>query len=203
MGVKERRLRLKEESRTNILDAALSIAKARGWQAVSMRKIADMIKHTPPVIYDYFLNKEAILMDLARMGFAQLSGNIHRAQLEHDLPEKQLESMWTAYWDYAFAEKELYQLMFGINTQGCCDNSNMPEVEALAALFGNVIRQVLPTEQQSDEHVSVIYYFMWSAVHGLISINVVYKHNRDDFNQQVLLNAVRNVTAFLLINPYE
>ena len=197
MGVKERRLRLKEESRTNILEAALSIAKARGWQAVSMRKIADMIEHTPPVIYDYFLNKEAILMDLARMGFAQLAGNIHRAQLEHDLPEKQLESMWTAYWDYAFAEKELYQLMFGIGTQGCCDDSNMPEVEALATLFGKVIRHIMPADQQSAEHISAIYFGMWATVHGLISINLVYKHNTGDLNQQVLQNLVRNVTASL------
>ncbi len=197
MGVKERRLRLKEESRTNILEAALSIAKARGWQAVSMRKIADMIEHTPPVIYDYFLNKEAILMDLARMGFAQLVGNIHRAQLEHDLPEKQLESMWTAYWDYAFAEKELYQLMFGIGTQGCCDDNNMPEVEALATLFGKVIRHIMPADQQSTEHISTVYFGMWATVHGLISINLVYKHNIGDLNQQVLQQLVRNVTASL------
>ncbi|SHN30513.1 TetR/AcrR family transcriptional regulator [Chitinophaga sp. CF418] len=195
MGVKERRLRLKEESRTNILDAALSIAKAHGWQAVSMRKIADMIAHTPPVIYDYFLNKEAILMDLAKMGFIQLAGRIQTAQQEHDLPEKQLESMWTAYWEYAFAEKELYQLMFGINTQGCCDDSNTPEAEALVTLFGKVIRQILPADQQSEEQVSVVYVFMWATIHGLISLNLVYKLNAGDFNQQVLLNAVRNVTT--------
>ena len=39
MGSKERILRLKEETRTNILDAALHIAQIEGWHAVSMRKI--------------------------------------------------------------------------------------------------------------------------------------------------------------------
>ncbi|MCF6407925.1 TetR/AcrR family transcriptional regulator [Chitinophaga filiformis] len=197
MEVKERRLRLKEESRTNILDAALSIARTHGWQTVSMRKIADMIEHTPPVIYDYFLNKEAILLDLAKTGFVQLAGNIEKARSAHHLAEKQLENMWMAYWDFAFAEKELYQLMFGINIQGCSDISTMPEAAALANLFGRVIRQILPAGQQSEEQVFVAYAGMWATVHGLISLNVVYQRNSGDLNQQVLLNAVRNVAASL------
>lgn len=195
MGVIERRLRLKEESRTNILEAALSIAKANGWQAVSMRKIADMIAHTPPVIYDYFLNKEAILMELARIGFIQLAGNIQRAQLEHHMPEKKLEAMWLAYWQFAFAEKEFYQLMFGLDTQCCCNDVNMPEIEAPAAMIKNVIAQVLPEDQQSEEQLSVVYYAMWSAVHGLISLNRVCKNNTEEFNQQVLLNVIRRNIA--------
>lgn len=195
MGVKERRLRLKEESRTNILEAALSIAKEHGWQAVSMRKIADMIKHTPPVIYDYFLNKEAILTELARMGFVRLAANMYNAQQEHDLPEKQLESMWMAYWNFAFAEKEFYQLMFCIGTDGYFDLNNMPEVEGPGTLVREVIGRILAEGQRSEEQISAMYVFMWSVVHGLISLNLVYKSNTDDFNQQVLLNAIRNVTA--------
>ncbi|HBW80020.1 MAG TPA: TetR family transcriptional regulator, partial [Sphingobacterium sp.] len=42
MGSKERIQRLKDENRTNILDAALQIVKEEGWQALSMRKIADI-----------------------------------------------------------------------------------------------------------------------------------------------------------------
>lgn len=197
MEVKERRLRLREESRISILQAALSIARAHGWQAVSMRKIAEMIAHTPPVIYDYFLNKDAILMDLAKMGFVQLGGQLQKAQQEQNLPEKQLESMWMAYWDYAFAEKELYRLMFGVGTPACCDYSNMPEADALADLFENVIRQIQPTDQLSDEQVSIAYTSMWASVHGLISLNLVYKPKAGDFNQQALLNAVRNLTVSL------
>lgn len=192
MEVKERKHRTKEESRTIILDAALSIAKEHGWHAVSMRKIADMINLTPPVIYDHFLNKETILMELAKIGFVRLATGIYKAQQEQDGPEKQLENMWMAYWDFAFAEKEFYQLMFGIGTQGCCHNSNMPEVEAPAAHILNVIRQIMP-----DEQVLSTYFAMWSAVHGLISLNLMYKSNTTEFNQQVLMNAIRNVTASL------
>jgi AcrR family transcriptional regulator len=69
MASKDRILRLKEETRINILSAALQIVKEEGWQALSMRKIADVIEYTAPIIYEYFANKEAILLELPAKAF--------------------------------------------------------------------------------------------------------------------------------------
>ena len=54
MASKDRIQRLKDENRSNILDASLQIVKEEGWQALSMRKIADIIEYTAPMIYEYF-----------------------------------------------------------------------------------------------------------------------------------------------------
>ena len=43
---------MKEQTRVNILDAAYDIVKDEGWQALSMRKIADKIEYTAPIIYE-------------------------------------------------------------------------------------------------------------------------------------------------------
>ena len=64
MASKERIQRLKDETRTNILEASIDIVKEEGWQALSMRKIADKIEYTAPIIYEYFANKDAILTNL-------------------------------------------------------------------------------------------------------------------------------------------
>jgi len=109
MASKDRILRLKEETRVNILDASLQIVKEEGWNALSMRKIADVIEYTAPTIYEYFDNKEAILLELTRKGFLLLVKKLQEAKDKHQLPAKQLEAMWVAYWNFAFAEKELYQ----------------------------------------------------------------------------------------------
>jgi len=45
MGIIERRLRQKEEVKMDILKAAWELAKKDGWQAVSIRKIADAIEY--------------------------------------------------------------------------------------------------------------------------------------------------------------
>ncbi|MBC7567133.1 MAG: helix-turn-helix transcriptional regulator [Pedobacter sp.] len=62
MGSKERIARLKKDNRENFLDAALEIVKEEGCQSLSMKKIADKIESTSPIIYEYFLNKEGVLM---------------------------------------------------------------------------------------------------------------------------------------------
>ena len=69
MASKDRILRLKEETRINILDASLQIVKEEGWQALSMRKIADVIEdYTAPIIYEYFRTKTLSYWKLTRKG---------------------------------------------------------------------------------------------------------------------------------------
>src|ERR1700761_3408112 len=150
MASKDRILRLKEETRINILEASLNIVKEEGWPALSMRKIADKIEYTAPIIYEYFSNKEAILMELTRKGFVILANDMQAAKEKHRLPEKQLEAMWLAYWNFAFAEKELYQVMFGVDAN-CCDMAKkLPESEIPADLIWDVIIELMaphvPTE---------------------------------------------------------
>src|SRR3569833_1777399 len=129
MGSKDRILRLKEETRINILDASLDIVKEEGWQALSMRKIADKIEYTAPIIYEYFSNKEAILMELTRKGFLILGRDMRAAKEKHRQPAKQLEAMWLAYWNFAFAETELYQVMFGVDVNCYKQSEIMPEAD--------------------------------------------------------------------------
>lgn len=90
MGSKERIHRLKEQTRVNILDAAYDIVKDEGWQALSMRKIADKIEYTAPIIYEYYANKEAILLELTKKGFMLLSARMQEAKDKH--------AGWPANW---------------------------------------------------------------------------------------------------------
>ena len=46
MGSKERIHRIKENTKVNIINAAHDIVKEEGWQALSMRKIAEKIEYT-------------------------------------------------------------------------------------------------------------------------------------------------------------
>ena len=47
-----------------------------------MRKIADKIEYTAPIIYEYFANKDAILNELTRQGYVKLAG-YGRSQKQH------------------------------------------------------------------------------------------------------------------------
>ncbi len=193
MGSKERKQRLKDETRINILDAALAIGKNEGWQALSMRKIADAIEYTAPVIYEYFANKEALLLELTKLGYCKLSREMTIARDNYQLPEKQLEAMWLTYWHFAFAEKELYQLMFGIEVNCCVFDNEIPESEVPATMISDAIRQLIGKKDVSDDEICRRYYTFWSVVHGLISINLVRQGVSDDINQQVLKDTIGGI----------
>ncbi len=194
MASKERIARLKEETRINILDAALQIVKQEGWQALSLRKIADAIEYTAPIIYEYFANKEAILLELTRKGFLLLDRDLQQAKAEHRSPAKQLEAMWLAYWNFAFANKELYQVMFGVSTNCCCELVNkLPEAELPWDAFTPAIGELMHIEDLDSDIICTKYYTFWSVVHGLISINILGRNSSDDINRQVLRDAITGI----------
>jgi AcrR family transcriptional regulator len=194
MASKDRILRLKEETRINILDAALQIVKEDGWQALSMRKIADVIEYTAPIIYEYFANKEAILLELARKGYLLLAKDLQEAKSEHRLPAKQLEAMWLAYWNFAFANKELYQGMFGVTTNFSCDMvKNLPEADLPWELFTEVIGELMNITDMDSEIICKKYYTFWSVVHGLVSINLLSRGFSDEMNRKVLTDTIGGI----------
>ena len=193
MGSKDRILRLKEDTRNNILDAALSIVKQEGWQALSMRKIADVIEYTAPIIYEYFASKEAIVLELTKTGFSILTQQIKAAKEQHQLPAKQLEAMWLAYWNFAFSETQLYQVMFGVDVN-CCEMAKiLPESEAPADMISEVIIELMAPVIPTEDDVCTKYYTFWSVIHGLISINIVRRGRSDEINQEVLKIAIGGI----------
>ena len=195
MASKDRKQRLKDDTRKNILDAAMRIGREEGWQALSMRKIADIIEYTPPVIYEYFANKEALMLELTKKGYLMLAKDTKAAMERHTLPEKQLEDMWLAYWNFAFAEKELYQLMFGIEINCCVWDNKIPEAEVPANMIWDVIGKLTGLENPPEDLICKRYYTFWSVVHGLISINLVRQGVPDGVNEEVLKDAIAGIIS--------
>jgi AcrR family transcriptional regulator len=193
MGSKERRLRVKDQNRMSILEAAMRIGKEEGWQAVSMRKIAEVIEFTVPVIYKLFDSKETIMLELTKGGYRMLANDLALARDKHRLPEKQLEEMWLAYWRFAFAEKELYQLMFGIVVNCYVGNQYIAEAEEPANMIKQVIIRLTGQDNPPADLISKRYYSFWSVVHGLISINMVKENVPVGMNDEVLKDAISSI----------
>lgn len=197
MASKDRILRLKEETRSNILCAAFGIVKEEGWQALSMRKIAEKIEYTAPIIYEYFANKEAILGELNVKGYRMLTRQMQEAADKVVTPEDKLESAWMAYWNFAFAEKELYQLMFGV-LMNCCATSDCPELKGPNDLVNELISQITTDTEGPESDMCRWYYTYWSIVHGLVSINLTNRGTSDQLNRRILKDAIRGITKAIV-----
>ncbi|WP_394777086.1 TetR/AcrR family transcriptional regulator [Flavobacterium sp.] len=192
MASKDRILRQKEETRTNILDAAYAIVKEEGWQGLSMRKIADKIEYTAPIIYEYFSNKDAILQELTGKGFIKLAKELEKAKAKFEKPEEQLEAMWMAYWDFAFTDTEMYQVMFGVQ-MNCCSQQCSAQ-ERPYKLFTSVIAEIMKNSNPSDDVIKQKYFTFFSVIHGLIAINIINRSEiMETINNQILKDAIGGI----------
>ena len=90
MGIKQRRERERQEIRQSILSAAQAIAAEEGWQAVTTRKVAERIEYSQPTIYEYFENKQAILLALLHQGYERMRQSMQQAAERTANPEERL-----------------------------------------------------------------------------------------------------------------
>jgi len=190
MGISERRIRQKEEVRLAILTTAWQMVKKDGWQSLSIRKIADAIEYSVPVIYDHFENKEAILFQFAKEGFQLLIKKTKQAKEKHDDPAAQIKAMAEAYWNFACKNKEHYQLMFGLGIT-CETEKCFPEKAEFRGLLMEPIQSLLSKNNNRDMQVCLKYHTLWSVLHGLVSIKITGNSDvSNELNKMVLEDAI-------------
>lgn len=191
MGITERRLREKEKVKSAILSTAWRMVKEEGWQSLSIRKIAEGIEYSAPVIYDHFANKEAILAEFVDEGFRILTKKIRLAKKKHTEPKQQLKAMAHAYWNFALENKEYYQLMYGVNMV-CCDGEKCLDDESG---YDSYIMESIETAIAKSKNTATApclkYHTYWSILHGFVSIKLMGRSPvSGDLNKTVLDDAI-------------
>ena len=188
MGIAERKLRQKEEVRNAILKASWDLVEKEGWQALSIRKIAEAIEYSVPVIYDHFANKEMILMEFTKKGFGLLNSALREAASKFYDPVLKLEAIGYAYWNFAHANKEYYQLMYGLGMPTCEAVKSIPELGEFTGFIIGPIRELMDSGKQAGTDPFMKLHTFWSMIHGLISINMMGKDSStgDERNLMIL-----------------
>lgn len=187
MGITERKLRQREEVRSSILKAAWQVVIQEGWQSLSIRKIAEAIEYSVPVIYDHFANKEAILLELTKQGFQVLNSELIKATKRSANPEKQIEALAYAYWEFAFDHKAYYQVMYGLGMPSCETVNQINELSAFTELVLQPIKRLIAASKNPSTDPLLKLHTFWSMLHGLISINMMGNDGgKEELNQLVL-----------------
>lgn len=172
MGINDRKQRQKEEIRASILATAWEMVITEGWHSFSIRKIADAIEYSVPVIYSHFENKDAILLEFNRKGFQLLAESLAQAKAGQTDPASQIRAIGRAYWDFAFQNKEYYQLMFGLGIPTCETVSKIPALASFAEVITGSIKGMVTPGKQPSFDPWLKYQSFWSMLHGLVSINM-------------------------------
>jgi AcrR family transcriptional regulator len=176
MGIKERKEKHKEDLRLRILDAAKELFLKDGYDATSIRKIAEKIEFSPTTIYLYYKDKADIMYALHQEGFEMLAGQFLVLQHVHE-PFERLKAMGRVYMSFALNNPDFYELMFIMKEpmefvkRHCHDEEWEEGEQAFSALISTV------------EHCKAAGYFVrfdtttfalniWSLMHGLCGLKL-------------------------------
>jgi AcrR family transcriptional regulator len=174
LGVKERREREKQELKQSILDAARQIASEDGWQAVTIRRVAEMIEYSPPTIYEYFESKDAILVALVGEGFNILFGRMRAAFDATTDPNLRMIKLALAYCDFAWDHQELYQVMHGLGG-ATCSASDLPrthDAQGIDSMLVAAIRDIFGAVELDPDDLHAALDIHWATLHGIVSLTM-------------------------------
>ena len=164
----KRRERERQQMRARLLEAARGIAAEDGWNAVTIRRIADKLEYTAPILYQHFSSKESLLVELMMVGFAELTDRLTEATAT-PAPQR-LAAIAEAYWTFAFASPELYQAMNGMD--GVPFGTAETPIEAKAAFRTLCGALMSIAEARSTELTDSIGAAdtIWAFLHGYVSL---------------------------------
>lgn len=190
MEVLERKPRSREQTRSNIVLTAKSIARREGWQAVSIRKIADAIEYSAPIVYEYFDSKDVLLNEIRNEGFTHLHQEYERILKLYRDPEKRLYEISLSQWEFARQQPEMYQVMYNLDGAYC----SLPVYQSDAMqLVGDTVSAIIFSFiPKSKESIRRLYFEWWSVSHGMIMLAMMLQDEQPlDQSEQVYREAMR------------
>ncbi|MDE2184451.1 MAG: TetR/AcrR family transcriptional regulator [Alphaproteobacteria bacterium] len=142
--------------RNALLDAARAILEEESLSALSLRAVARRagVSHAAP--YRHFPNHEALLVELAVEGFAELRSEIISAGTAQAEGADLIANLGAAYMRFVARRPALARLMFGPQLP---NRERFPALAEAADAIGDEIGRTL--------HDSALGLAVWAAVHGL------------------------------------
>ena len=170
MGIKERKERHARDMRERILKAAMALFAKKGYEHVSMRRIAKKIAYCPATIYRYFNNKEDIMLQLCYQGFERLL-NRQRALDKVTDPLERLRIGSRYYATFALENPELYELMFATKeiVKQPKDGKDSVALESFQKLVAHV-EECMAAGYFPGEDAQTLAISLWAGLHGLCSL---------------------------------
>jgi len=197
--------------RDHILDCAFKILVKTGYENLSMAKIGSKMKMTAANLYNYYANKDELLIAIHKKAFAMLYDKISSDVEKAGTPLDRFKTMSNAFVEFGMQNINIYDVMFNRPLRQYSDYIGTPQ-EALstdefhsslrvffyAIKIINEYRETRPDLAPVDQKLLTIQCI--SALHGIISLHNsgTLKGISDDEDvvlKAMIDNAIRCVTG--------
>ncbi len=176
MGIKEKRDRQKEEFRREIIDTARKLFIEEGYEAFSMRKLAQKMGFSPTTIYLYFKDKDALLYaiceELAEQCLLELT-EIRKQNLD---PVKKLRKALLFHIKTGLENPDHYKVLFFVHPDIYGSQTEFMQRPSIARdthlAFKDIVKECIDTNQFIKADPETITETFFIATHGLIVMSI-------------------------------
>lgn len=175
---KLRRERDRRNMREQILDAARELFAQQGYEAVTMRKIAEKIEYTTTMIYSHFPDKETLIREIVDHDFQQFAKEFQRCAAIGD-PIERIVAVAKVFVDYSVQHPNHYRLMFMSPPSGEVKQANYAAIQADPAqdtysFFKSCIEDAMAKDllRPDLKDSELLVQALWSGMHGVVSLHI-------------------------------
>ncbi len=148
-----------------LIEIAYDLLENEGIEAVSMRRIAQMLDVRASSLYHHFADKTALLSAVADKGLVQLAEVLEQTRLQASSdPQHQIRAMGIAYREWALQHARLYLLLFG---GAPIEEHPSPISMAVAAPMLTTVAHMV-----GEQHAIAATQTAWAFVHGFVMLEL-------------------------------
>lgn len=172
MGVPERKAREKEELREQILAAACELFNKQGYEAVTMRKIAERIEYSPTTLYLYFRDKTDLFDNICADTFAKLVARLRALKERASDPVEGLRLGLRCYIDFGLEHPAHYRVTFMTPPHSGyqCPTRSQEIGDSAFECLREGVRACIATGAFPNADVETTSQMLWTAIHGITSL---------------------------------
>jgi AcrR family transcriptional regulator len=176
--------------RRRVADAAMRLFARDGYEAVTMRSVADALGVSAMTPYRYLTGKDALFGLVRAEAFRRFADRLEAelARAGRD-PMERLRRLKQAYVAFALDEPDAYRIMFELRQPDPAGDGELAaqSKRSFAALHRTVAEAVAAGALEGDP--LTLAHLLWASTHGLVSLHLAGK-----------LSMGRSVTALAAID---
>ncbi len=174
-----RRERERAEMTERIMDAAREMFVRDGYEAVTLRKIALAVEYSPGAIYQYFKDKQALVMEIIRRDCQDLREYILEC-LSLESPREQLVEMARRYAAWGVSHPSHYRLMlvpppaWAEQDSALSERMPTPLERELLFVLNLLVRKAVEQGLLKEKYANpaLVAATLWAGIHGVVLLEI-------------------------------
>ncbi|MEK7348223.1 MAG: TetR/AcrR family transcriptional regulator [Candidatus Eisenbacteria bacterium] len=184
MDTRSRREREKEVTQRRILDAARELFALEGFEAVTMRKIAERVEYTPTALYFHFKDKRELFRRLCAEDLGALTARFQVLSRVPD-PLERLRMLGRGYIAFALEHPHHYRLMFMTpgaplesESEEPASGRERPE-QGVHAFLLKACDEAIAAGRLRPEFIDphLVAQTLWAGTHGVAALAIARQHD--------------------------